>query len=164
VGYEGLRDFDFRAQHFFPLIGVFFAAVIAVDLDLLGQHRHGREGIGFPKHNAVLVAEIRFVMKAAVLADHDPEVVGAVEHGESTRLLHFQEIARDYMPDSRLGVVKNLSNSAGRVTELPSVALDLWVNGVSLGYLLSSGGTKFCAGRGSLRAGTNFIATGDSHV
>lgn len=80
MDHVGLGDLHLGAKDVLWLVGILFAAFVASDRNLIGQHGQGGEGIGFAKNDAMLVGRVVLVVKSVILTDDNPEVVGRVLH------------------------------------------------------------------------------------
>ena len=77
---ESLRDLNLVPHDVLALVGIFPTAVVAVHLDFLGQEGERGECVGLSQQDAMLVANIAFVVYAVVLADYNPKIISCVLH------------------------------------------------------------------------------------
>ena len=86
---EHIWNLNLIPHDFLLFVRIFLSAVIANYFDLLRQHGKRCVRVGLSEQDFVLVPGIAFVVKSAIFADNQPEIVGRIFHwGSALQVPH----------------------------------------------------------------------------
>ena len=83
VGRKAVGNLNLIPHNFLLPVRVFLAAAITTHTDFIWQHGERRKGVGLAEQDFMLVPGIPFVVKSAILANNNPEIISCILHWPS---------------------------------------------------------------------------------